>query len=255
MKKMIPALVSATALMLSIAPAQAHYPWLLANGAAYEPEKTAKIYVGWGHSFPLDGFLDSERIASLTLHTPDRAQHTLTQVNAVEFNTPPLSQAGTHIVSGSQGKGYFTKTRKGGKRQSKAGLTDVVRCYYSDNSIKTLLHVEGDNATSIADMRIEQSLEIIPLTDPAQLRVGDMLSVQILHRGQPYSGTVNAVYEGFSSEGAYAWTIDSDDNGKANIRILDRGRWLVRTRVEEPYPNPEVCDVEAFNSTLTFIVR
>ena len=239
-------------LLLASASAQAHFPWLLVANPYPDMNKEAKIYMGWGHSFPLDGFMDKDRISSLTLITPDGVESKLEMKNDVEFRSSPLLQSGVHIVLANQGKGYYTKTKKGGERKPKTGLTDVVRCYYSDNSMKSIFN-EGEDG--ILSKRFGHSLEIIPLSNPADLKSGDYMPVQVLYRGNPYDGMVMATYEGFSTDDAFAYAIDTDNDGKANIRMLDRGRWLIHARLEEPYPDPNVCDVEAFTSTLTFTIR
>ena len=119
------------------------------------------------------------------------------------------------------------------------------------NQYRNSSNTQEVDAYTTADVR----MEIIPLSNPAELNVGDYLPVKILYRGAPYDGTVYSTYEGFSTEGAYAYTIDTNERDIANIRLLDRGRWLIYARVEQDYPDPNVCDVEAFTSTLTFSIR
>lgn len=245
--------VSAASLLLVSGVAGAHYPWLLVgNPYPHKEGQEAKVYVGMGHVYPLDSFMEKERLENLKLITPAGVTSDLLAKNEVEYRTEPLNQAGVHMVIANQGKGYFTKTRQGGERKPKTGLSDVVRCFYSDNTMKAVFG-EGDGA--VLTRPVGHSLEIVPLANPAVLKVGDELPVQVLYRGQPYEGMVFATYEGFSTNGAYAYSIGTDAQGKAAIRLLDRGRWLIYSRVEQSYPDPAVCDVEAFNSTLTFSLR
>ena len=239
-------------LLLASSTAFAHFPWLLVGDPYPKKSKEAKVYAAWGHYFPVHGFMDKERISNLVMVTPDGKETALDMNKDVEFVTQVPTEPGVHVVLGNQGKGYYTKTRKGGERAPKTGLKDVVRCYYSDNSMKAVFNSGDKGSLSNA---FGQSLEIIPQSNPAELNVGDYMPVKVLYRGSPYDGTVYSTYEGFSTEGAYAYTIDTDDNGIANIRLLDRGRWLVYARVENDYPDPKVCDVEAFTSTLTFSIR
>ena len=233
------------------ATASAHYPWLLLDDHTQAKDSEAKVYMAWGHTFPLDGFIPKDRVESLVVISSKGKKIELTTDNGVEYKTPVLDAPGTFWVAASQGKGYFTKTRKGGERAPKTGLSDVVRCFYSDNSMKSILQVDAGGEMGPP---LGQSLEIVPLMNPLQMRVGDYLPLQVLYRGVPYDGMVFATYEGFSSDGAYAYSVETDDEGKAKVRMLDRGRWVIKARVEQAYPKPDVCDVEAFTSSFTFVV-
>jgi len=241
------------AFSLTVSQAHAHYPWLMMNNHAPELKSQAKAYIGWGHRFPMDGFLAKDRLVVISMTTPSGNNVALeTEEGVLEYATPELTQSGSYIVTASQGKGYYTKLRKGGERAPKTGLKNVVRCAYSDNSMKTIFDVRQAGKV---DKVFNHSLEIIPLSNPSTLREGDMLKVRVLHRGKPYDGMVFATYEGFSADGAYAYSVGTDDDGIASIRLLDRGRWLIRARAENAYPDPKVCDVEAFTGTLSFLLR
>ena len=231
--------------------AQAHYPWLMASSFAPAEGRAATVYPSWGHAFPFEGFMASDRVGSIEIVSPD-GKKTALEASGAGYATPELA-AGTYVVLGSQKGGFHTRTKQGSKRQSKEGLSDVIRCSYSSNNMKTILNVGKGNGA--VDQRFDQPLEIVPLSNPAELGTGDYMDVQITMRGEPYSGMVFATYAGFSTEGAYAYTVEADNQGKASIRILHPGQWLVRAKVEQPYPDQAVCDVESYTTTLTFAVR
>ncbi len=241
-------------LLLSATAAQAHYPWLMASHYAPEQGRAATAFVGWGHVFPLEGFMAADRLESISMVGPDGKKQALEAGEGVGYPTPELKAEGAYVLLATQKSGYYTRTTKGNKRQSKEGLDGVLYCSYSSNNMKAVLTV-GNGDKGAADKRHGQVLEIVPLSNPADLRVGDFMEVQVLLRDEPYDGMVFSTYGGFSSEGAYAYTIEPDNDGKASIRILHPGKWLVRANVRQPYPDSNVCDIESYTTTLTFQVR
>lgn len=234
--------------------ASAHYPWLIASN--YTPAKgaSATAYIGSGHVFPLEAFMPADRLGSISLVGPDGKKHDLQSQDGVNYPTPELNSTGNYVLLATQTSSYFTRTTKGNHRQSKKGLDGVLGCSYSSNNMKAILNV-GNDDNGQADKRHGQVLEIVPLSDVTELRVGDFMDVQISLRDEPYRGMVFATYAGFSNEGAYAYTVEANSEGKASIRLLHPGKWLVRANVRQPYPDSSVCDVESYTTTLTFQVR
>lgn len=237
------------------AAAHAHFPWLAVP--TFNPGETKKlpVFFIYDHIFPLGTFLRKERIAGLDMVSPGGQRTSLAMNDNGYFDTPNLESEGAYVLLGSQKPFYWTKTKNGSKSLSKEGLADVIQCSAFTNSMKSILNVGSGGGEY--DTRYGQPLEIIPLKNPADLRVGDYMDIQVLLRGEPYRGLIFATYAGFATEReAYAFTVSADDQGKASIRIIERGPWLVKVKAEQhPYPDPRVCDVEAHFSTLTFGVR
>lgn len=250
-KRLLPAAIVAGLLIAS--PAQAHYPWLMASSFSPMQGKSVNVYLGLGHNYPLENFLPRDRIDKVELVSPDGKRAALNPDDTGEYVTPELKGDGAYVLLASQKGGFFTRTKSGNKRQSKEGLSDVVGCSYSSNNMKAVINVgRGDG---VLGKRFDQPLEIIPLSNPANLKVGDFMDVQVLMKGEPYDGMVFATYAGFSNDGAYAYTVEPDSQGKASIRILNPGQWLIRANVKQPYSDSKVCDVESYTTTLTFGIR
>jgi uncharacterized GH25 family protein len=49
---------------------------------------------------------------------------------------------------------------------------------------------------------IGDTLEIVPVTNPATVEPGDEMTVRVLFKGQPLATTVYAIYDGFSLSSA-----------------------------------------------------
>lgn len=246
-------LLSACAVgLLYSATVQAHDPWFLLPSYNLAPGGLSPIYIGYGHVFPLDGFLAKQNVKSAEIVSLSGKRSPLKE-EEFGYSISELDAAGTYILLASQQGGFYTRTKQGNKRQSKEGLKDVINCSYSMKNAKALVNVGSGGGPF--DQRYAHPLEIIPLTNPADLKVGDFMNIQILMHGEPYRSEVYATYSGFSSDGAYAYTRSADDAGKASIKILNSGAWMIKVKAEEPYSDTKVCDIQRYTATLTFGIR
>ncbi len=250
-----------TAVMLSLttlcySPAQAHYPWLNADNYSPHTGETPKMTVGWGHRYPLGSFLRMEDVENMSLRDPAGQEIPLQIIDTAEFKPgEALETAGMYTVAALRKSGFYTKTTEGGKRQSKEGLKNVIKCSRSHMATKALLAV-GDAAVDMDITPVGHPLEIIPRVNPAALRAGDDLPVQLLLKGKPYSGRIFATYMGFSTEkDVFAYTAKTDRQGIGKIHLLQSGIWLIKAEYEEPYSDQQVCDVESFSATLTLEIK
>ncbi len=236
-------------------PAHAHYPWVnLENYSVYSGE-LPYITLGWGHRYPLSKFLKKTALENIFIIGPDGEKIAVVNTSDLEFEPEHgLGSTGVYIIAAKRKTGFYTKTTQGGKRQSKKGLTNVLSCSKSHMSMKAILNVgEGQD---MVNHRVGHPLEIVPMVNPAELKVGDYLHVQLLLHGKPYKGKIFATYMGFSTEkDVFAYTSKTDRQGKGKIRILQSGIWLIKAEYQQPYPDQDICDVESFIATLTLEVK
>ena len=235
--------------------AYAHYPWI--NLADYSPEvgKALKVTIGWGHRYPLDGFLKKDALESIYLLDSEGKKSAIQAFSELEFQSEEsISEPGAYIVAAKRKSGFYTKTTDGGKSCSKKGLKNVIKCFHSHMCTKAVVNV-GEGKGKV-NTRIGHPIEIIPLANPADLTAGDDLPVQVLLKGKPFKGTIYATYVGFSTEdNAFAYTTSTDNKGNGSIKILHSGIWMIKVEHEEPYQDQSECDVESLVATLTFEVK
>ena len=235
--------------------AYAHYPWI--NLTDYTPEsgKALRMTIGWGHQYPLAGFLKNDALESIYILDSGGKKQAIISTSELEFQSEEsISEAGAYIVAAKRKAGFYTKTIEGGKSCSKKGLKNVIKCSHSHMCMKAIANV-GEGKGRV-DARIDHAMEIIPLVNPADLRAGDYLPVQVLLKGEPFKGKIYATYVGFSTEkDTFAYTTSTDKKGKGKIKILHSGVWMIKADHEEPYPDLSDCDVESFVATLTFEVK
>jgi ABC-type Co2+ transport system, periplasmic component len=99
-------------------------------------------------------------------------------------------------------------------------------------------------------------LEIVPMSNPLEARVGDELGFRIVLDGKPAAfDTIYATYSGFSDiPNAWAFSAAPVSHGQGRIKISASGLWVVRVAVvlDEKGKDYNAVDLKA---VLTFPVK
>lgn len=237
-------------------PVQAHFPWLLLEDGAISADTPLKWVIGYGHRFPLSGFMNGDEVEEAVILGPGTEDKTVvTALSGIEFTSPsPLKKEGGYVLAMKRKSTFFTKTTEGYKRQPKTGLKNVLSSGYYHSYMKAVANV-GEVGGKV-DTVVGHDLEILPLVNPLALGPGDDLPIKVLLRGKPFKTEFLATYGGFSTENnVYAYAASTDKHGMGKIRILASGAWLIKVNYKEPYKDPEMCDVENFLATCTFEIQ
>jgi uncharacterized GH25 family protein len=159
---------------------------------------------------------------------------------------------GTFIVTGARLPQIWATTPIGLKQVARktAGASDP---YKIEKFSKALVNVtSADNGFSAV---IGDTLEIVPLTNPATVRPGDELTVRVLFKGQPLTTNVYATYDGFSKEeNTYAYYTEGHKDGTAKVKITNPGVWMVRVQHTAP-EHTEDYDRYVARAVLLFEVK
>lgn len=145
------------------------------------------------------------------------------------------------------------------EQRKKQGTIDQPANERYSKHVKTILQV-GDDATESYVTRLGYPIEIVPLSNPADLEEGATLEVLVLADGEPVADQlVYASYAGFHShgdDGAHreATSVRTDGSGQAKIEISRPGRWYVRL-IRMVESSQEGVDYESNWATLTFEVK
>lgn len=238
------------AVLFAGAPALAHYPWITVHEAEGQG---ASFLISFGHSFPADGQLPADRLEGVRLVQPDGSVEAL-ELEARENHPLPDAAEGAGMIVAEQKPAYWSRTHEGGRRASREHYPDAFSCSESANSMKA---ITGQGPGVAWQHRQGHVLEVVPLADPAGLRAGDPLPVQVLLHGEPWAGEVRATHAGYARDGEddYALTVRTDADGVARLVPAVSGDWLVQAHATEDHPDPAVCDRRSYSSTLTFTLR
>lgn len=169
-----------------------------------------------------------------------------------------LTTDGPALLAGHRLPQIWCETTQGEMEGSRAALeakgVKVRSSGKYEKFAKTLLNpAPGDSLFSKA---LGQELEIVLLDNPAQIKPGDALSVQVLLRGKPASGVpVGFTHDGFSPEqDTYKNTAQTDAQGKAAFTADKPGLWMVRAAVAEDTPKGD-ADKHHLRATCVFPIR
>ncbi len=244
--------------------AWAHSLWINATRYFVEPGRLRTVvYIGWGHAFPADDIPRPGLIKDAWLVRPGGGREKLRlREGGFRATALRLDREGTYIVAAELNPGFYTMALDergrlhhilGPKTLAKGR---VILSHYFEQYAKAVITV-GKGSDDFS-RPVGQRFEIVPLVNPAGLKVGDYFPVKVLFEGKPASFCrVFATYVGFSTKEAYAYAVTAGLDGVARIRILHPGQWIVKAVLKRP-PAPErrgKCDMESYTATLTFAVR
>ncbi len=254
--------------------ASAHKIWLNPADHSPEPGSTVEIGIGWGHKYLADRTHEElkkgmpEKIQAVD---PDGKTVELTKIADDRYSLE-VPKPGAYLIMTKGKSGFFTTTPEGRKWGNKTEIADAVKCTSYHLSGKTVIMV--GNSEKGFDRATGQTIELLPLTDPGQLKKGDTLKVRLLLDGKPVPNVLlKAAYAGFEKaekeEPGHAAPADkkkkedkpfpaeatSDARGEADLTLEHSGYWMISLSYKPPYPDTAVCDQYMYNATFTFQVQ
>ena len=149
----------------------------------------------------------------------------------IDFTVTPKDLSGSVILVAIKDGEVWSITNQGGKTGSRNELEaqglKVLRSTKNDKYAKAFYNTSANDANY--SQVLGHPLEIIPVTNPANAKVGEYFDVKILLNGQPYTGPVWATYDGFVKEyeNTYAYYTEAE-NGEAHVKITAPGWWGIR---------------------------
>ncbi len=249
------------------APASAHNLWL--NATDFAPTLSgragahSKIYFGFGHRFPVQDFLDKDKLREFRLILPDGSQRDLDAGENGFLATPVVfKDAGGYIVSAATATGFYTMfTNDDGRIHHKMdgmqGLSNVVLSLYYENYTKALIDVESSNEQAYVTP-VGHRIEIVPLENPYLKKAGDTLRLQVLFNGKPAPFCpLSATYLGFSSKEDYAFSTKTNSRGIAELRLLQPTQWIALATLRKPADREHQgqCLELKYTASLSFSLR
>jgi len=232
----------------------AHCLWLNVSDYLPKPGEVVTIELGWGHRFPTDEVMEEGWLEGIYAISPTGERISLKKLDPTHFSFTP-QMPGIYLVAAQIKPGFLTRTTEGYKLQTKRGLKNVITCFRYDKRAKAIIQV-GKKDRGISQ-KLGHPLELIPLKAPAQLKEGDDLPLKVIFHGKPLSKAyLFATYAGFSEKkNTFAYATMTDEKGEGSIKILKKGKWMVKVSCKLPYPDREECDEYLYGATLTFEVR
>lgn len=244
--------------------ANAHEVWVNAP-AHLNAGSTLDADLAYHHDFP-----NAEEIAADRLHifppmqltAANGKSQTLVQQgkNYQYHSAKPLSK-GSYWVSASYRPTFWSQGPQGWKQGDMKANPGSTYCEHSQMFGKSLLTVGQTEADAAFFSRpIGLNLEIVPLANPNQAKVGELLPVQVFYQGKPLAGAIlTATADTFIEKDLaathdhrepQAFSAKTDKEGKVNVIPMMEGLWKIRVIYKTPFGDSSVCQDEVNYSTL-----
>jgi uncharacterized GH25 family protein len=256
-------ILSALALSLFISSSLlAHNFWTTATPA--KPGEKPTIVVGYSDHFSAPEPIEAARIHLIQAPefiAPDGHKIKLDKgdQNYLYLSTEPVSK-GTYLVIGEYNPTYWTTTIENGSEMKPKDEVKgtFVRSYRSTMFAKGIYNVDNAADTALITKPLGTKIELIPQSNPATLKVGEKLKVQLLYDGKPLANEpVYGVVEGYAEDlhNAKAFMNPTDNNGYAEFEPWKAGLWQLEVRYGAPPEFPDKCDIDYWNAKLNFIIK
>ena len=270
--------VAGVAILLGTAATlSAHDFWLVPNAFVLAPGTTLEVRGQTSSRFPTsEGAVTPDRVADARIIDASGATP-LRNLSVAEKSLlirQPVRTPGQKLVSVTTKPRSVRESAEGFRHYLVAeGAPEALERYEREGKLpsdsitrryakyaKTLVEV-GRGGPRMYQQAVGHPLEFVPLSDPAALRAGDMLSVRLLFRGQPLAGTkVHAsgvpADKGLAPETAAdraeEVTVQTDASGVARIPVGRGGLWNARTIHIEPAASGSGADWDTHWASLVF---
>lgn len=150
----------------------------------------------------------------------------------------------------SEGLDHVLQLRKERGEESKPGKERYSRY------VKTFVNASS-GVNEAFNQTVGQTIELIPLDNPCDRRVGDTLRVRLLFQGKPLvNALIASTYKGFTEKpDTYSQSSHTNQEGVVTIRLTHSGPWLIRTVHMLPLKDSKDADWESWWTSMTFDVR
>lgn len=243
-------------------PAKAHTVWVMAEKATQGEDGV--FILGYGHDFPLPEPIAPERaniFKTPEIIAPNGDRMTLkpTEESYLFATGAPLAR-GTYLVLGEYQPTIWTTTRSEGakvmpKNEAKGS---VVSSYRFSTYAKGIVNVGNATATEQMTKPVGTILEIVPQANPAAVKVGDKMRVQVLFEGKPLSGTwVYGLTEGYALglHDAKAFANRTDRNGFIEFVPWKSGMWQLEVNHRVDLEDQTTHDYDEISAKLSFEIK
>lgn len=244
------------------ASAKAHTAWVMAEKA--EQGEDGIVILGYGHEFPIPEPIAPERakiFRTPELIAPDGTRTTLKASDeSHRFTTGVPLVEGTYLVLGEYQPTFWTMTRSEGSQMvpKNEAKGSVVSSYRFSTYAKSIVNVGNAAATELIQKPVGTVLEIVPLANPAAVKVGDRMKVQVLFEGKPLAGTwVYGLTEEFAPglHDAKAFANKTDKSGCVEFVAWKTGMWQLEVNHRIDLEDKTTHDYDEMSAKLSFEIK
>lgn len=180
----------------------------------------------------------------------------------IEFISKKPLDDGSYLVLAEYSPTFWSENKDGWKQVNLTQMPDATYCEMTQMYGKNIANVgHYAKGKAVITAPVGQKLEIVPLDNPANARVGEPFPMKVLFNGEPLSkAEVLATFEGFTTPNKKVHKLEPQafydttlSDGTVNLYPLREGFWKVRVVHKTDYSNSD-CQKLASYATLSFEV-
>lgn len=237
--------------------AGAHDFWI--SPGTIEAGKPAVIELGYSDNFPKTEAINKDRkfiFDDPTLVSKEGPLSLKAGSTNIEYISEKPLEKGSYIATATYKPTFWSTLSDGSsKMQNKSQLKDATSCEHWTRYAKTIINVgETDDFVT---KPVGHALELVPLKNPAEAKVGQPFKIQVLFNGRPRVGVkVLGTFADFSENPASkAFYTVSDDKGQFDLIPLKGGYWKLMAEYQRPYSDKATCDTDDYDASLSFDIQ
>ena len=233
--------------------ALAHDFWLLGDS-----KEVTSVDIGFGHDFPNPEKIDEKRVNNFEtpyILTKSGEKLSLKQSGENYHYERAKLEDGTYLIIGEYKPTFWTEASDGTwhMNKNKKDIKGAKFCRHATMSAKGIINLNAKD--DFVTNPTHQRLEIVPLDNPANFKVGVPFKVKVLFEGKPLKeAVVNGTFEGFLKEKS-AFHGQTEPDGTIEVLALKPGKWLLQTVHKMPFADSKICDDETIAATLAFELK
>jgi uncharacterized GH25 family protein len=143
------------------------------------------------------------------------------------------------VLSGQRAPIMLATTPEGSKRGTRKDFPNARLVRSIEKFSKAFINV-GDN-DDIWSKPVGDRLEIMVKKNPAAIRAGDEVAVQVLYDGKPITTRLYATYDGFSPRSmTFAFYTEMEETDTGYVKFTHPGTWIVRAEHTDDTKTDEI---------------
>lgn len=216
--------------------------------------------IGYGHDFPNPEVIPEDRLhifESPRLIGSDKTYELQQKGENYAYEGNETLKKGSYIATSLYRPTFWSNGPDGWRQQNLVERPDATYSEEVAMYAKTIFNVDGCTSKDFSSKPVGQKLEIVPLENPATIRPGQVLPLQVLLDGKPLkTAKITGTFGGFckgTENKAFSGTTDL--KGKIDFVPLKEGFWFINTEHVAKHEDQTKAEDMVLIATLTFQIN
>ena len=234
--------VSALAAFLIVSPAQAHEFIVKPSTFAAPGGQSVTATVYSTHSFFKGEEIEDAAVTrALVVSDGKRTAVALQadQAKLIYTGTLQVPSDKPFVLSGQRAPIMLATTPEGSKRGTRKDFPNAKLVRAIEKFSKAFINLGGND--DVWSKPVGDRLEIMIRKNPATIKAGDEVPVQVLYDGKPIATKLYATYDDFSARAmTFAFYAEMEESETGYVKFTQAGTWIVRAEHTDDTKTEEI---------------